>query len=92
MKTNLVLERLEKGKEEIEHGGVNHDGLLRLLTPPGRKQGDAADAFERHQVPPVGVGGGGHLDAGEGDIDGGADTVNEEGAEGGGVGLGAEAP
>jgi len=92
MKTNLVLEGIEKGEEEIEHGGVNHDGLLRLPAPPRRKQGHAADAVERHQVPPVGVGGAGHLDAGEGDVDGGADTVRHEGAEGGGVGLVAESP
>lgn len=48
--------------------------------------------MERREASPAGVGAGGGVDAGESDVDGGGDTVDEEGAEGSGVGLRAEAP
>lgn len=92
VKTNLVLEWIEEREEEIEHAGVDHEWLLPFLAPPRRKQRHAADAVQRHQLSPIRVGPAGHVDAGEGNIDGGADTVRDEAPEGGGVGLAAEAP
>ena len=71
---------------------MNHDRLLPFLAPPRRKQRNTADAVQRNQTSPIRVGLAGHVDAGEGDVDGGADALRYEGPEGSGVGLAAEAP
>lgn len=71
---------------------MNHNGVLPFPGGARGEEREAADGVERREASPAGVGAGGGVDAGESDVDGGGDTVDEEGAEGSGVGLRAEAP
>lgn len=87
-KTNLALERVEKGRKEIEHPSVNHHRLLPFVAPTRRKQRHATDAIQRCQGSPARVRPAGHLDAGESNIHGGVDSLHHETAEGGGGGVG----
>lgn len=83
-KTDLVLDRIEKGRKEIEHPGVNHH---RFLIPTRRKQRHTTYAFQRHHLTPTWIRPAGHLNAGESYIHDASDTLHHKTAEGSGGGV-----
>lgn len=76
--TNLALERLEKGPEEIKHPCVHHHRLLAFGISMRRIQSHVADCIKSYHASPTWIRSAGRLDAGESNVHDAADSLRHE--------------